>query len=68
MGFAVEAAKEAVTVASSLQPKWPVVAHEGANYAAARTAENAGLRRCPNWTPVVFEVFALVGSPWFRIR
>jgi RimJ/RimL family protein N-acetyltransferase len=58
-GFAVEAAKEAVTVASSLQPKWPVVARtRGANYAAARTAENAGLRRCPELDTSGFEVFA----------
>ena len=58
-GFAVEAAKEAVTVASALQPKWPVVARTRAtNYAAARVAENAGLRRCPELDASGFEVFA----------
>ena len=58
-GFAVEAAKDAVTVASSLQPKWPVVARtRGTNYAAARVAENAGLRRCPDLDISGFEVFA----------
>jgi RimJ/RimL family protein N-acetyltransferase len=58
-GFAVEAAKEAMIVASSLQPKWPVMARTRAtNYAAARTAENAGLRRCPELDTSGFEVFA----------
>jgi len=59
-GFAVKVAKEAVIVASSLQPMWPVVARTRAtNYAAARTAERAGLRRCPNLDTGDFEVFAL---------
>jgi RimJ/RimL family protein N-acetyltransferase len=59
-GFAVEAAKEAVTVASALQPTWPVVARTRAtNYVAARVAENSGLRRCPELDISGFEVFAL---------
>ena len=58
-GFAVEAAKEAVTVASALQPTWPVVACTRAtNYAAARVAENVGLRRCAELDASGFEVFA----------
>jgi hypothetical protein len=49
-----------VAVAWSLQPKWPVVARTRAtNYAAARTAENAGLRRSPELDTGDFEVFAL---------
>jgi hypothetical protein len=49
-----------VAVAWSLQPKWPVVARTRAtNYAAARTAENASLRRSPELDTGDFEVFAL---------
>jgi RimJ/RimL family protein N-acetyltransferase len=59
-GFAVEAVKEAVTVASTLQPTWSVVARTRAtNYAAARTADNAGLRRRPELDTSGFEVFAI---------
>jgi RimJ/RimL family protein N-acetyltransferase len=58
-GFAVEVAKEAVVVASVLQPTWPVVARTRAtNHAAARVAENAGLQRCAELDTSGFEVFA----------
>lgn len=58
-GFAAEAAKEAVTVVSALQPTWPVVARTRAtNHVAGRIAENSGLRRCPELDASGFEVFA----------
>ncbi len=54
-GFAVEAAKEAVTVASSLQPKWPVVAHE-----RSELRGRAHCRKC--WLTTM----PRTGHQWFR--
>jgi len=67
-GFAVEAAKEAVTVASSLQPKWPVVAHERSELRGrAHCRKMLAYDDAQNWTPVVSRSLRVVGSPWFRI-
>lgn len=58
-GFAVEAAREAVTVAEALQPVRPVLARtRPANVAAVRVAERAGLDRRPDLDADGFVVLA----------
>jgi RimJ/RimL family protein N-acetyltransferase len=58
-GFATEAATEAVAVAETLQPEWPVVARtRPTNVLAARVARSAGLRRRPHLDADGYIVFA----------
>ena len=48
-GFAAEAASEAVAVAATLKPEWPVVARtRPTNVASGRVAEKVGLQRHSN--------------------
>jgi RimJ/RimL family protein N-acetyltransferase len=58
-GFAVEAANEAMAMASSVEPAWPVVARtRPLNYASAHVAIKVGLQRRPELDINGFEVFA----------
>lgn len=58
-GFAVEAANEAVAMASKKEPTWPVIARtRPLNYSAAHVAVKVGLQRRPELDVSGFEVFA----------